>query len=135
MPPPRASRSEEHTSELQSLITISYAVFCLKKKNKIHEQRTPNVLTYFRDNKINLAINFFFKRYGDHRDLHGDDTLSLHDALPISRCRRRSRPLIPVIRRSSTRQPVFSRWADLKNSSAEGNVSTRKPTERRRFLT
>src|SRR6187455_3802028 len=27
-------RSEEHTSELQSLITISYAVFCLKKKKK-----------------------------------------------------------------------------------------------------
>src|SRR6058998_1163350 len=27
-------RSEEHTSELQSLITISYAVFCLKKKNE-----------------------------------------------------------------------------------------------------
>src|SRR3546814_1957134 len=31
-PPPR--RSEEHTSELQSLMRISYAVFCLKKKNK-----------------------------------------------------------------------------------------------------
>src|SRR3546814_3698952 len=30
-PPPR---SEEHTSELQSLMRISYAVFCLKKKNK-----------------------------------------------------------------------------------------------------
>src|SRR3546814_8353889 len=29
-----ASRSEEHTSELQSLMRISYAVFCLKKKNK-----------------------------------------------------------------------------------------------------
>src|SRR3546814_1007219 len=28
----RASRSEEHTSELQSLMRISYAVFCLKKK-------------------------------------------------------------------------------------------------------
>src|SRR6058998_1642760 len=28
----RLGRSEEHTSELQSLITISYAVFCLKKK-------------------------------------------------------------------------------------------------------
>src|SRR3546814_7932511 len=28
-----ASRSEEHTSELQSLMRISYAVFCLKKKN------------------------------------------------------------------------------------------------------
>src|SRR3546814_7021852 len=30
--PHRASRSEEHTSELQSLMRISYAVFCLKKK-------------------------------------------------------------------------------------------------------
>src|SRR3546814_5294485 len=30
-----AVRSEEHTSELQSLMRISYAVFCLKKKNKI----------------------------------------------------------------------------------------------------
>src|SRR3546814_1332305 len=33
-------RSEEHTSELQSLMRISYAVFCLKKKNKIiHKSR------------------------------------------------------------------------------------------------
>src|SRR3546814_7929538 len=30
----RRSRSEEHTSELQSLMRITYAVFCLKKKNK-----------------------------------------------------------------------------------------------------
>src|SRR3546814_4674246 len=30
------SRSEEHTSELQSLMRISYAVFCLQKKNKRH---------------------------------------------------------------------------------------------------
>src|SRR3546814_11381365 len=30
----RRVRSEEHTSELQSLMRISYAVFCLKKKNK-----------------------------------------------------------------------------------------------------
>src|SRR3546814_1575180 len=29
-------RSEEHTSELQSLMRISYAVFCLKKKKHIH---------------------------------------------------------------------------------------------------
>src|SRR3546814_1636182 len=29
-------RSEEHTSELQSLMRISYAVFCLKKKNKLN---------------------------------------------------------------------------------------------------
>src|SRR3546814_9936787 len=32
--PVSARRSEEHTSELQSLMRISYAVFCLKKKNK-----------------------------------------------------------------------------------------------------
>src|SRR3546814_6773886 len=34
-------RSEEHTSELQSLMRISYAVFCLKKNNK-----TPNITTH-----------------------------------------------------------------------------------------
>src|SRR3546814_8676099 len=32
------TRSEEHTSELQSLMRISYAVFCLKKKKKKHER-------------------------------------------------------------------------------------------------
>src|SRR3546814_10507769 len=32
--PSPAFRSEEHTSELQSLMRISYAVFCLKKKNR-----------------------------------------------------------------------------------------------------
>src|SRR3546814_7020200 len=36
-PDPITTRSEEHTSELQSLMRISYAVFCLKKK-KIHNQ-------------------------------------------------------------------------------------------------
>src|SRR3546814_6288507 len=36
-------RSEEHTSELQSLMRISYAVFCLKKKNtKIHNTYRTN---------------------------------------------------------------------------------------------
>src|SRR3546814_7686975 len=35
-------RSEEHTSELQSLMRISYAVFCLKKKNK----STTRMITY-----------------------------------------------------------------------------------------
>src|SRR3546814_5750819 len=32
-------RSEEHTSELQSLMRISYAVFCLKKKKKLNKIR------------------------------------------------------------------------------------------------
>src|SRR3546814_1499122 len=39
-----AGRSEEHTSELQSLMRISYAVFCLKKKQPhyiIHMMSTP----------------------------------------------------------------------------------------------
>src|SRR3546814_7655023 len=36
----RSPRSEEHTSELQSLMRISYAVFCLKKKNNQHTQET-----------------------------------------------------------------------------------------------
>src|SRR3546814_7008742 len=44
-----AHRSEEHTSELQSLMRISYAVFCLKKKkttsyytiNNRHQSKTP----------------------------------------------------------------------------------------------
>src|SRR3546814_8890127 len=34
LPARRAARSEEHTSELQSLMRISYAVFCLTKKHK-----------------------------------------------------------------------------------------------------
>src|SRR3546814_3027647 len=37
------ARSEEHTSELQSLMRISYAVFCLNKKKTKH---TPNQLTH-----------------------------------------------------------------------------------------
>src|SRR3546814_6035008 len=47
-PPPgagsRRPRSEEHTSELQSLMRISYAVFCLKKKknNSSHKNTTTN---------------------------------------------------------------------------------------------
>src|SRR3546814_5450947 len=36
----RPVRSEEHTSELQSLMRISYAVFCLKKKNIIQPRTT-----------------------------------------------------------------------------------------------
>src|SRR3546814_3814472 len=37
-----ATRSEEHTSELQSLMRISYAVFCLQKKNKKKNQTPQN---------------------------------------------------------------------------------------------
>src|SRR3546814_9451542 len=39
----KAGRSEEHTSELQSLMRISYAVFCLKKKK---QRKTYKLQTY-----------------------------------------------------------------------------------------
>src|SRR3546814_9065114 len=45
----KASRSEEHTSELQSLMRISYAVFCLKKKKQkqlTHQQDHMELTVY-----------------------------------------------------------------------------------------
>src|SRR3546814_5939893 len=55
-------RSEEHTSELQSLMRISYAVFCLKKKN-IHNlsdhtnsrPRTTTALDYHTNHTVKIA--------------------------------------------------------------------------------
>src|SRR3546814_1777413 len=43
--PPAEIRSEEHTSELQSLMRISYAVFCLKKKKQTNHQTQHNHIT------------------------------------------------------------------------------------------
>src|SRR3546814_2585471 len=45
-----AGRSEEHTSELQSLMRISYAVFCLKKKTQNILLRYPLQSTFFHAN-------------------------------------------------------------------------------------
>src|SRR3546814_3467666 len=49
-----SARSEEHTSELQSLMRISYAVFCLKKKknystipNSLHTRSRLNLIHYY----------------------------------------------------------------------------------------
>src|SRR3546814_10796882 len=42
----RKRRSEEHTSELQSLMRNSYAVFCLKKKNKTNHKNTTNHISH-----------------------------------------------------------------------------------------
>src|SRR3546814_4498298 len=39
-------RSEEHTSELQSLMRISYAVFCLKKKTQTKNEIRNDIITY-----------------------------------------------------------------------------------------
>src|SRR3546814_951435 len=48
-------RSEEHTSELQSLMRISYAVFCLKKKNK--DNRKPEAYTFTPHKTVNTTLN------------------------------------------------------------------------------
>src|SRR3546814_8654033 len=50
-------RSEEHTSELQSLMRISYAVFCLKKKKKTSTNQTKYYNTLEQHtNKLNNEI-------------------------------------------------------------------------------
>src|SRR3546814_7350940 len=50
-------RSEEHTSELQSLMRISYAVFCLKKKNNTKKQ--PKTRRNKRDYQLNLQPHVY----------------------------------------------------------------------------
>src|SRR3546814_1633432 len=54
-------RSEEHTSELQSLMRISYAVFCLKKKNKQQPTRKhisiiPNIPSITQDRQSKCLL-------------------------------------------------------------------------------
>src|SRR3546814_2290652 len=52
----QAGRSEEHTSELQSLMRISYAVFCLKKKTtKANKNQNCNYDQQTEDNKLNIT--------------------------------------------------------------------------------
>src|SRR3546814_8048848 len=53
----RLDRSEEHTSELQSLMRISYAVFCLKKKNKTKHQHTNIAKPYIPQHKMITIIS------------------------------------------------------------------------------
>src|SRR3546814_1145873 len=50
-------RSEEHTSELQSLMRISYAVFCLKTKNKGQRERDDGCKLNMNGNAISLHTN------------------------------------------------------------------------------
>src|SRR3546814_10213437 len=52
--PPSKNRSEEHTSELQSLMRISYAVFCLKKK-KHKRQQTKFIKAEQRRNSVSIV--------------------------------------------------------------------------------
>src|SRR3546814_2945724 len=65
--PPPPLRSEEHTSELQSLMRISYAVFCLKKKT--------NIILY-------SYMYFSTKQYLNH--VYTLTTTSLHNTLLLN---------------------------------------------------
>src|SRR6184192_1266260 len=95
----RWSRSEEHTSELQSPIDISYAVFCLKKKKKVvdkqsrnhHGHRLDDKLVDFAGHELTSGLHlrqsdlaYFFNETATTEIYTSIDTLSLHDALPIS---------------------------------------------------
>src|SRR3546814_7602573 len=58
-------RSEEHTSELQSLMRISYAVFCWKKKNETITLRirTPPIHTYNNNlEKYTVSIDYICRK-------------------------------------------------------------------------
>src|SRR6058998_987701 len=88
-----AARSEEHTSELQSLITISYAVFCLKKKNFTQRIRFPVSSREIGSGARRVGARglrvlperfFFFNDTATTEIYTVMNTLSLHDALPIS---------------------------------------------------
>src|SRR3546814_4024427 len=57
LPVPRDLRSEEHTSELQSLMRISYAVFCLKKKKKKQKKRKSTKIHRISRNQTNMIIH------------------------------------------------------------------------------
>src|SRR3546814_1805432 len=59
--PSSATRSEEHTSELQSLMRISYAVFCLKKKKK---QQHNNIIR--RSNTQIKTYTIYNKQHTHH---------------------------------------------------------------------
>src|SRR5213079_1903646 len=88
-----SARSEEHTSELQSPVVISYAVFCLKKK-KTRRSSTSHHPTLSFSSTCMTSTNitslptsfccFFFNDTATTEIYTTTDTLSLHDALPIS---------------------------------------------------
>src|SRR3546814_5571414 len=69
--PPR-SRSEEHTSELQSLMRISYAVFCLKKKkvksNDDHTNKETNIVHNTLNYSTKLLTTNESRLINDHTD-------------------------------------------------------------------
>src|SRR5881394_4111495 len=83
-------RSEEHTSERQSHHPISYAVFCLKKKNtsskaplQVALSRAPPDPAGGAAPRLAACRFFFFNDTATTEIYTGWYTLSLHDALPL----------------------------------------------------
>src|SRR3546814_8403477 len=69
----RVRRSEEHTSELQSLMRISYAVFCLKKKNSTDDQTTTIAKHHSRNKHIQVVhtpLRHTVHTLQDHTKIH-----------------------------------------------------------------
>src|SRR3546814_2934890 len=63
-------RSEEHTSELQSLMRISYAVFCLKKKTHLtHNVKAESYTAYTH----HVTSNLLHDNHGKHEQMHHQD--------------------------------------------------------------
>src|SRR3546814_5567662 len=78
-------RSEEHTSELQSLMRLSYAVFCLKKKKTPLSYKIPiRNLTSFNNNlplsnllqSIIITVNAYIKTFFIAHNSHKQDITS-----------------------------------------------------------
>src|SRR5213075_2348077 len=119
------SRSEEHTSELQSRLVISYAVFCLKKKNSEGlddwdsapapaklAKRLFDVVAQreLKPEVASLANNtthcsFLFNETATTEIYTTRHTLSLHDALPIPAAARNRRASSATAPSSSTPSP------------------------------
>src|SRR3546814_3201405 len=68
----KLQRSEEHTSELQSLMRISYAVFCLKKKKNILKKESSHIKIQRHDNNNNTNYDQSHEVNND-RDLKDTD--------------------------------------------------------------
>src|SRR3546814_10133418 len=66
------SRSEEHTSELQSLMRTSYAVFCLKKKKQSKRPNTHNHKINIHTRTDNLSMQTYIYEYHEQLNIYNE---------------------------------------------------------------
>src|SRR3546814_7091612 len=69
-----AERSEEHTSELQSLMRISYAVFCLKKKQTTTKNNTTEIQATEHINRMKRLTKMHYINSATHSTMARDST-------------------------------------------------------------